>query len=422
MDFNTVFANEAFKIDGHSVQVWSFVLGLLVLASSIIFIPRFQRWFDKRFEADTKTDHKFLKASTYLLYVLAAIIAINLLGVYDLIKAELAAFHKEVSTLLDLRLFSIGKSPMTVWSCFYVFALTWILIRSTEKLNSMVSSRLLSKTKLDRGFVEVCASTVKYCVMVFGAAVILQTAGIDLSALSFVAGAAGIAIGLGLQALMNNVVSGFVILVDRPIRIGDRIDISGVTGDVSRISLRATTVVTNDGVAVIVPNAQFISTQVVNWTYIGRTCRFRFPLTTARGASPALIQRLLAQVAQEHPGVAKEPAAKVCFDEIGESTLKFSLSVWTSDYLSKPGDLRSDINYAIAKKFADNGLGLDGLALAESTSAGGGANVGSIGAEMTDGHGAAEMDELAAKKKPGDAGASKTGQSGSTTPVKKSVA
>ncbi len=365
MDFNTIFANQVFKIDGHSVQVWSFAAGMLVIIASAVIIPRFQHWLDKRFEADTETDHKFLKASAYFLYFFAAIIVVNLLGVYGLLKAELAAFHKEVSTLLDLRLFSIGKSPMTVWTCFYVFALSWVLIRSTEKLNAIVCGRLLARTKLDHGFVEICASTIKYSVMVLGAAMILQTAGIDLSALSFIAGAAGIAIGLGLQALMNNVVSGFVILVDRPIRIGDRIDISGVTGEVSRISLRATTVVTNDGIAVIVPNSQFISTQVVNWTYISKTCRLRFPVVTARTASPALIQRLLTEVANEHTGVAKTPAAKASFDEIGESVLKFSLLVWTKDYVAKPGDLRSDINYAIARKFADNGLGLDGIAIEE---------------------------------------------------------
>jgi small-conductance mechanosensitive channel len=151
-----------------------------------------------------------------------------------------------------------------------------------------------------------------------------------------------------------------VILVDRPIRIGDRIDIAGVNGEVTHISLRATTVVTNDDIAVIVPNAQFISSQVVNWTYTSKKCRFRFPVTADRDASPALIQRILMEVAQEHPGVLKLPPAKACFDEIGDQILKFSLSVWTQEYVGRPNDLRSDINYAIAKEFAEKGLTLHG--------------------------------------------------------------
>jgi small-conductance mechanosensitive channel len=192
VDFNTVFANEVLKIDGHSVQVWSLASSILIVIAAAIFIPRFQHWLDKRFEADTQTDHKFLKASAYLLYLVVALVVVNLLGAYALLKLELGAFHKEVSSLLDLKLFSIGKSPMTVWTCIYVFTLSWVLIRSTEKLNAIVSGKLLAKTKLDHGFVEICASVVKYSFMVLGAAMILQTAGIDLSALSFIAGAAGI--------------------------------------------------------------------------------------------------------------------------------------------------------------------------------------------------------------------------------------
>jgi small-conductance mechanosensitive channel len=299
VDLNGLLTNEAFKIAGHSVQIWSFLAGILVLIASFIAIPSFQHWLDRRFATESVAQRRFLKASTFVLYIVVAVIIVNLLGIYGLLREEFGIAHKEVSTLLDLKLFAIGKSAMTLWTCIYVFVLTWVLIRFTEKLNAVVTGRLLSKTKLDRGFVEACATSVKYCVMVLGASVILQTAGVDLSALSFVAGAAGIAIGLGLQALMNNVVSGLVILVDRPIRVGDRIDIGGVNGEVSRISLRATTVMTNDGIAVIVPNSQFISTQVVNWTYMSRTCRFKFPLTTARTASPALIQRLLTEVAQD---------------------------------------------------------------------------------------------------------------------------
>jgi small-conductance mechanosensitive channel len=362
MELETFVTNELFKISGHPVQIWSAVLALSIFVVTVVCLPRFQKWLDHRFSGENETNGRFIKVASYLIYFLAALLIVNILGLYGLIKAELWDIHKETTALLDLKLFAIGKTSMTLWTCVYVFALAWFLIRATEQLSGMISGRLLSKTKLDRGIVEMCAASTRYCVMALGIALILQSAGIDLSALSFVAGAAGIAIGLGLQALMNNVVSGFVILVDRPIKLGDRIDIGGVNGEVTHISLRATTLVTNDNIAVIVPNSQFISTQVVNWTYTTKQCRFQFPIITARDASPSLIERLLIEVGQEHPGVLKSPPPEACFDEIGEKTLKFSLSVWTEEYVGKPNKLRSDINYAIAKKFSEKGLGLDGVA------------------------------------------------------------
>jgi len=360
MDLKSLFTKILFVVNGQVVQVWSVGLAAAVIAAAVICMPRLKVWIKDRFSGGSETNHRFITILCYCLYIVVGLVVINVLGLYSPIKAELANAHKEVSTLLDLRLFAIGKTSMTLWSCIYVFGLSWILIRATEKMSEIISKHMSSATKLDVGMIDMCSSTARYSVMALGLAVILQSAGVDLSALSFIAGAAGIAIGLGLQALMNNVVSGLVILLDHPIKIGDRIDIAGVNGEVRRISLRATTVITNDNMAVIVPNSQFISSQVVNWTYTDKKCRFKFPVTVDRNASPALIQRLLLEVAQSHPGVLQLPPPKACFDEIGGDKLTFSLSVWTQDYVGKPNDLKSDINYAIAQKFNEKGLTLYG--------------------------------------------------------------
>jgi len=369
MDIPAILTTEVYRVGDQPVLWGSLLIAAAVLVAAIVMLPRLQEWMETEFAGENDTNRRFLKISSYVLYFVVGLLLVNLLGFYSLLKFQIGAIHKEAAGLFDFKLFALGKTSITVWTCIYVFVLGWLLIRATEETSAVVSGRLLSRTKLDRGIVEMCSSWARYVVMAIGVAVILQSAGIDLSALSFVAGAAGIAIGLGLQALMNNVVSGFVILVDRPIKIGDRIDIGGVNGEVTHISLRATTIVTNDNIAVIVPNSQFISSQVVNWTYKTKKCRFMIPLSIAREASISQVQKLLNEVAREHPGVLKTPAPRVALDEIGDTKLKFMLALWTVDYVGRPNELRSDINYAIAERFAKKGLALDGTPLKQSAAA-----------------------------------------------------
>jgi len=361
MDLPTFFTTEVYRVGDQPVLLGSLIIAATVTVVSIFLLPRVHEWVESEYAGKNDTNRRFLKISSYLLYAVVGLFLVHLLGLYDLFKYQISSAHKEVGGILDFKLFALGKTSITIWTCIYVFVLSWLLIRATEETSAVVSGKLLSRTKLDRGIVEMCSSWARYVVMAIGVSVILQSAGIDLSALSFIAGAAGIAIGLGLQGLMNNVVSGFVILVDRPIKIGDRIDIGGVNGEVTHISLRATTIVTNDNIAVIVPNSQFISSQVVNWTYKTRKCRFMIPLSIAREASISQIQKLLNEVAREHPGVLKTPAPRVALDEIGDTKLKFMLALWTVDYVGRPNELRSDINFAIAEKFAKKGLALDGM-------------------------------------------------------------
>ncbi len=187
-------------------------------------------------------------------------------------------------------------------------------------------------------------------------AFILETAGIDLSALTVLAGAVGIGVGFGLQNITNNFVSGLIILFERPIKVGDRVDVGNITGNVVNISPRATTIVTNDNIAIIVPNSEFISSRVINWSYTNRDVRLNFPVGVSYKSDPEIVRKLLLEVAASHPGVLKERNADVLLEEFGDSLLNFILRVWTRDYATTPGVLRSDLNYAISKKFKEHGI------------------------------------------------------------------
>ena len=177
--------------------------------------------------------------------------------------------------------------------------------------------------------------------------------GVNLSSLAVIAGAIGVGIGFGLQNIVNNFVSGIIILAERPITIGDRIEVGNVAGQVTRISLRSTTVVTNDNISIIVPNSDFISSAVTNWSHGDPRVRMRLAVGVAYGTDTEKLREGLIEVAKNNPKVLTEPAPTVFFIGFGESSLDFELAVWTADMTAKPRRFRSELFFAIEKKLRE---------------------------------------------------------------------
>jgi small-conductance mechanosensitive channel len=138
--------------------------------------------------------------------------------------------------------------------------------------------------------------------------------------------------------------------------VGDRVDVGNVHGDVVRISARATTVVTNDNIAIIVPNSDFVSTKVTNWSFTDRKVRFDIPVGVSYSSDPNQVTELLLEVATDHPGVLSAPKPDVLFEEFGDNSLNFTLLVWTTTYATRPRVLRSELNYAISAIFKENDI------------------------------------------------------------------
>lgn len=216
--------------------------------------------------------------------------------------------------------------------------------------------RFLTDSGLDRALQYTVAQIVGYLVLIVGAAIALTNAGIDLSALAIFAGAIGVGLGFGLQDIARNFVSGLVILIERPIQIGDRIEVEKVAGLVKKIRARSTTVLTNDNIAMIVPNSKFIEETVTNWSLNDPKVRFRVPIGVAYGSDVEQVRQLLLEVAREHPQALKNPEPTVFFDGFGESSLDFELAVWSSEMSYRPRRFRSDLNYAIERKLRAAGI------------------------------------------------------------------
>lgn len=257
---------------------------------------------------------------------------------------------------LSVPLFSLGGSTFTLWMLVYLVFFSVLLVFAASRINRIVAYRILANSRIDLGVRIAIGSIVKYALLTIGFVIILQTAGIDLSSITILFGALGVGIGFGLQNITNNFVSGLIILFERPIKVGDRIEVSGIAGDVVDISMRATTIVTNDNISIIVPNSEFISSTVINWSHTDRNVRFNFPVGVSYREDPLKIRELLLKIALDHPGVLKEPQPDVLFTEYGDSALMFNLRVWTSEYVNRPGVLKSQLYYEISQRFREAGV------------------------------------------------------------------
>src|SRR5205814_6471246 len=165
-----------------------------------------------------------------------------------------------------------------------------------------------------------------------------------------------VGIGFGLQNIASNFISGLVILAERPITIGDRVEVAGVAGQVQQIRARSTVILTNDNITMIVPNTKFIDSPVTNWTYGDPRVRFRIPVGVAYGSDLDKVRDVLLEVAREDSHVLDEPKPTVFLETFGESSINLELVVWSREMSYRPRRFRSDLNFAIAQKLREAGI------------------------------------------------------------------
>ncbi len=265
-------------------------------------------------------------------------------------------FLKQFGYLFNETLFSLGKSDITLLTIVYVSVAIFLLFFLSSRFSKLLSRSILVKYTSSPATVHSVSTIIRYIILIIGLIVIVQTAGIDLSTLSILAGALGVGIGFGLQNITNNFISGLIILFEQPIKVGDRIEVGEIKGDVIKVSARATTVVTNDNISVIVPNSEFISSTVINWSHNDRNVSFRFKVGVSYKEDPRIVKKILMEVAEENSGVLKKPPTQVLFDEFGDSSLNFHLRVWTTEYINRPNILKSQLYFAMFKKFKEAGI------------------------------------------------------------------
>jgi small-conductance mechanosensitive channel len=270
--------------------------------------------------------------------------------------ANIGSWFEQLKEYLKIPLFTFGSTEVTLLNVAYLVIFSALLVYLTGRFRNWIARKLLTKTKMDEGARQATSTIIGYIVIAVGFIIILQTAGIDLTALNVLAGAVGIGVGFGLQNIVNNFISGLIILFERPIKMGDRIEVGNVEGDVVRIGARSTEVVTNDNITIIIPNSKFITENVINWSHNDRRVRFRIPVSVAYGSDVQLVERLLLKAAADNPDVLDDPPPSIRLMEFGDNGLLFELRAWSTTLMHRKGLLTSNLNFAILSRFTANGI------------------------------------------------------------------
>lgn len=260
-----------------------------------------------------------------------------------------------ISRFLKTTLVTINQTPITPASLIIFTLIILAAIFLTRIFTRLVFDRILKKFYLKDGVRYTLRRLTEYTLHLVGIIVAFQFVGINLSGLAVVFGLLSVGIGFGLQNVTANFVAGLVLLFERPIRIGDRVTVGDVEGDVEEISMRATKVRTLNNISIIVPNSQFTSSNIVNWSYGDLRIRLDIDVGVSYGSDLDLVLRSLKEVALECPKVLKDPEPEVLLREFGESSWNMRLRLWI-DNPTGHHQIRSDINCAIVRKFRENGV------------------------------------------------------------------
>jgi small-conductance mechanosensitive channel len=254
--------------------------------------------------------------------------------------------------------FKIGPLPVT--PLFLLKAALFLLVLTTisHLVQRIVLARVFRHLHIAESQKFALGRFATYILFLGGLFVGVQSLGVNLNSLVVFGGAVGVGIGLGLQNVVSNFVAGLILLIEQPIRIGDRIATKDTLGDVVKIAARSTWVRTNDNVVIIIPNSDFINNPVTNWTANDPNVRITIPVGVGYSSDPEKVRTLLLEAAAAHPDVLKTPAPLVMFTDYGDNSLNFDLLVWTSTRTHTPRLLKSDLYFALFKVFTAEGIEL----------------------------------------------------------------
>jgi small-conductance mechanosensitive channel len=323
------------RVAGHDVSFLGLVAFVILFSIGLLVARELQSDPVRRVFSRFKIDNNLIAILTTVLSLAALVFfivtAINAAGIPLSWSAPLPG--------VSLSLFQI----------FLLIALLIAVFWLSSRTKRFLFNRFLTKSGLDRSLQYAIAQVVSNIVLIVGIFIVLDSAGIRLGTLTVFAGAVGVGVGFGLQNIASNFISGLVILAERPITIGDRVEVAGIAGQVQQIRARSTVIMTNDNIAMIVPNTKFIDSPVTNWHYGDPRVRFRVPVGVAYGSDVNVVRDALIAAAREHPATLDDPAPNAYLEKFGDSTIGFELVVWSQEMSYKPRRFKSDLNYLIHK-------------------------------------------------------------------------
>lgn len=314
------------------------VIGLinLILSTKFAFVSRIVRTHAQ------KTREKISKFIYFIASLLWIVITLRLFTMYDFI-------YDWLETIIANSL-QIGSVDFSLGDILVFFLAIYASVMISRFIRFVLEEDVLVRMKLPRGVPGAVSMLTNYIIIGIGLMIALSAAGFDLSKFAILLGALGVGIGFGLQNIVNNFISGLILIFERPIQLGDTVAQDQLYGTVTRIGIRSSTIRTFDGAEVIVPNANLISNEVTNWTLSDRRRRIKILVGVAYGTDPEKVLKILRDTIKKNTNIAETPEPRILFIEFGESSLNFDIRFWTTDSADWK-ELRSDVYIAINNAF-----------------------------------------------------------------------
>jgi small-conductance mechanosensitive channel len=250
--------------------------------------------------------------------------------------------------------FSIGNINLSPLGLLFAVLILFLTLIFTRLGRYILTEKIFVESDLEAGLQDSITTISIYVTWGLGVILALSVLGVSTTSLTVVFSALGVGLGFGLQAIFNNFVSGIILLFERPIQVGDAVEVKGVWGEVKKINVRATVVQTFDNASLIIPNSEFISNQVTNWSFKEPSLRRKVSVGVAYGSDIELVRKTLIEIAGQVPHVHKNPKPDVMFDDHGDSALIFTLRYWTT--IKYYYTTSTDIRFAIDRLFRERDL------------------------------------------------------------------
>ncbi|HMB97588.1 MAG TPA: mechanosensitive ion channel domain-containing protein [Balneolaceae bacterium] len=270
----------------------------------------------------------------------------------DFTDMSISEIASEVHDLLTTTLFTLKDTPVNLLSIviFLLFISAFIFLgRITKRI---LQKRVLPRFDIESGLRYTLARVSQYTIITLGVLISFQFIGIDLSSLAVIFGLLSVGIGFGLQNITSNFISGLIVLFERPISVGDRVSVGGVEGDVIEINIRATKIKTLNNISIIVPNSEFVSSNVVNYSHGDPSYRLDLEVGVSYSSDLDLVLKALKEVIDENPKVLKNPKAQIHLVEFGDSAWNMQIRGWIP-YVKDYPVIRDELNQAIVRKFRE---------------------------------------------------------------------
>jgi len=267
----------------------------------------------------------------------------------------LSNLYEQLNKILNAALFSLGETKISLGSLIKFIIILTLFIYISKKISNWTAKKILSKLPIQEGTQYVFKRFSEYTLIIIGIVIAFNSIGIDLRGLTVIFGLLSVGIGFGLQNITSNFISGLILLFEQPIKVGDRVTVGDTEGDVLEINIRSTTIRSLNHISYIVPNSEFISSQVINWSHDDPKVRIDLNIGVSYNSDLDLVVKSLTDVALENKEVLKHPKPEVLLMEFGDSSWNLLLRVWIKNP-KRHYYVRSDLNCAVVHKFREKSI------------------------------------------------------------------